>query len=63
MKIQFDPDRCVGHAQCFTFGPEVYDLDEGGYCLLKHFEVPVELEDEAVAGAQACPEQAITIQP
>ena len=61
MRVEVDPNICEGHGQCNTVAPEVYDLDDGGYCLIRHPEVPSELEFQAVEGAQACPVQAITV--
>jgi ferredoxin len=61
MKVSVDESKCVGHAQCNAVGPEVYDLDDSGYCLIRNAEVPPELEQAARDGAAACPEQAITV--
>lgn len=62
MKIQFDQSKCSGHAQCFANGPDVYTLDDAGYCNLPvEIDVPNGLEDQASNGAHACPEGALTI--
>jgi ferredoxin len=61
MKIEFDQDRCAGHAMCNAAAPDVYDLDDYGYCLLHTAEVPSGLEDQARAGTEACPERALTL--
>jgi ferredoxin len=63
MKIQVDTNRCSGHAQCNAVAPDLYDLDDSGYCAIREAEVPLGLEDQARAGAGACPERAITILP
>ena len=63
MKIAVDPKLCSGHAQCNAHAPDVYELDDSGYCLIREAEVPPALEDQARAGASACPEGAITITP
>ena len=31
MTIKVDPDRCQGHARCFTFAPDAFDFDDEGY--------------------------------
>lgn len=61
MRIQFAPKKCQGHAQCVANGPDVYPLDEEGYCSLPEVtEVPVGMEKQAEQGAAACPEQALS---
>ncbi|MGH3925776.1 MAG: ferredoxin [Pseudonocardiaceae bacterium] len=61
MRVEVDPNICEGHGQCNAVAPQVYDLDEGGYCLIREPEVPRELMSAAVEGATACPVQAITV--
>jgi ferredoxin len=61
MRVEVDPNICEGHGQCNAVAPEVYDLDEGGYCLIRNPELPAELEAQAEEGARACPVQAIKI--
>jgi ferredoxin len=62
--IHFDRERCAGHAQCAEHGPDVFLLDEAGYCDLKpESEVEPGLEEQARNGARQCPEGAITIVP
>ncbi|MDQ4010851.1 MAG: ferredoxin [Actinomycetota bacterium] len=60
MRVEVDPNICEGHGQCNAVAPEVYDLDDGGYCLIHNLEVAPELESQAQEGALACPVQAIT---
>jgi ferredoxin len=52
----------MGHGQCYFTAPEVYDLDDDGYCLIAHPAVRPELEDQARRGAAACPVAAITVE-
>lgn len=61
MRVEVNPNVCEGHGQCNVVAPEVYDLDDGGYCLIHNQEVPPDLEFQAQAGALACPVQAITV--
>ncbi|HEY6422777.1 MAG TPA: ferredoxin [Pseudonocardiaceae bacterium] len=61
MHVEVDPKICEGHGQCDAVAPEVYDLDEDGYCLINNPEVAPDLESHAEEGAQACPVQAITV--
>lgn len=61
MRIKVDHDRCSGHALCALTSPNVYSLDSAGFNNLTSEEVPEEMRDEAVQGACACPEVAITV--
>lgn len=61
MRVEVDSGKCSGHGQCNAIAPEVYDLDDDGYCLINDPEVPAGLEEAARDGAQACPELAITV--
>ncbi|MET0144731.1 MAG: ferredoxin [Ilumatobacteraceae bacterium] len=61
MKVIVDIEMCQGHGRCNALAPEVFPLDEVGYCAITEAEVPVELESAAHIGAGACPERAITI--
>ena len=60
-RIEFDQARCVGHAQCYAAAPYVYELDDNGYLLPPPAVIDEALRDSAVAGASACPEQALTV--
>lgn len=62
MKVRIDKNLCSGHAQCAANAPDVFDLDDLGYALALDGEVPAGKEEEARAGAAACPERAITIE-
>lgn len=61
MRIRVHPGLCMGWGQCWRWAGEVYQPDEEGYVDLLLLEVPPELEEAARRGADACPEQAITI--
>jgi ferredoxin len=57
-----DQQLCTGHARCNVLAPEVYPLDDNGYCAVTELEVPAGLEAQARTGAAGCPERAITIE-
>jgi ferredoxin len=61
MKLEVNKALCTGHARCASTAPEVYELDDDGFCALTVLDVAPELEAAAVRGANACPERAITI--
>ncbi|MBM7368841.1 ferredoxin [Gordonia hydrophobica] len=52
---------CVGHALCNVAAPDVYDLDDDGYCIPPMFEVADDARKQAMAGVKACPERALTL--
>jgi ferredoxin len=60
-RITVDADRCTGHGRCYTLAPGVFDADEVGHCVVLIEDVSGDLEAQAVAGEQNCPEQAITL--
>jgi len=63
MRISVDAEQCNGHGRCYTISPDVYAPDDEGFCAGRgrSREIPAGLEAAARAGAQACPEGAITI--
>lgn len=61
MKVNTDRAACMGHAQCWAVAPDVYELDDSGFCVTTDLLVPVELEADARHGAAACPESAIAV--
>jgi ferredoxin len=62
MRVIVDHERCSGHGRCFATAPEVYALDELGYCEGDIIEVPAGFEAQAILGAESCPERALTIE-
>ena len=60
-RVAVDAQRCTGHGRCYTLGPDVFDADDVGHCVVVADEVSGELEAQALAGEQNCPEQAITL--
>jgi ferredoxin len=66
MHVALLPDRCAGHARCHAHNSDLYPLDDEGFVLLPAVPegrlVPAELQDQARAGARACPEGAIQLE-
>jgi ferredoxin len=62
MRVRVDKARCTGHALCNFHGPDVYTLDEVGFCSITTLDVPAGLEEQARRGAEGCPERAISIE-
>jgi ferredoxin len=61
MKIEVNSALCSGHARCNAAAPDIYELDENGFCAVTVLEVRPDQEAAARDGAGACPERAITI--
>jgi ferredoxin len=62
MKINYDRSACQGHNRCYSLAPELFDVDDDGYAILRvDGEIPAELEGKARLAADNCPEYAITI--
>jgi ferredoxin len=62
MRIIRDKDRCTGHARCYATAPELYGIDDEGFSVVDELDVPSGKEEQAEAGAQACPESALRIE-
>ena len=62
MRVRVDAAVCVGHGRCYALGPDVFQEDERGHCVISSEELPAELESQARLGAENCPEHAITIE-
>lgn len=62
MKITVDRSKCSGHARCAMKGPDVYELDDEGYCISDGKMVTDEaLRTQVIHGMKACPERAISV--
>ncbi|PJE21256.1 MAG: cytochrome [Mycobacterium sp.] len=62
-RVSVDADRCVGHGRCYSLAPQIYDSDDVGHSVVLVADVSGELEQQALVGAQNCPEEAITLTP
>lgn len=62
-RVSVDADRCVGHGRCYSLAPQIYDSDEVGHSVVLVGDVSGDLEQQALIGAQNCPEEAITLTP
>jgi ferredoxin len=51
----------MGHGQCYTHAPDIYEADAEGYCVVRKPIVTGPDIDQAITGAKACPESAITV--
>ena len=63
MKINYDRSLCCGHNRCYSLAPEIWDVDDEGYAILRiEGEIPAELTEKAQLTADNCPEYAIKIE-
>lgn len=62
MIIKVDSALCAGHARCNAVAPEVYELDDDGFCDGTRLRVVPEFAETARLGAANCPERAISIE-
>ena len=65
MRIRIIEGRCQGHARCFSLAPELFDLDDDGYSVVRAGREVVADGDvrSAELAADNCPEQAIELEP
>jgi ferredoxin len=61
MRVRVDQVQCQGHARCWEELPNVFTLDEAGYCAITEADIAPEDEAGARRAAAACPERAITL--
>jgi ferredoxin len=59
--VRLDRSKCSGHARCNALAPDVYPVDDDGYCAISEVEVAPEREQAASDGAANCPERALVV--
>jgi len=61
MKVHVDKEVCAGFGVCLGLCPEVFELHEDGYAIVRVSEVPQEFEDAVRAAVSQCPARAISL--
>jgi len=61
MKVRVDPSICAGFSVCLGLCPEVFELHDDGYAVVRVGEVPPELEDAVRTAVNQCPSNAISL--
>ena len=61
MKVRVDPQVCAGFGACLGLSPEVFELHDDGYAIVRVSEVPPELEEVVRTAVKQCPSGAISI--
>ena len=61
MKVRVDAGVCAGFGVCVGLCPEVFELHDDGYAIVRVDEVPQELEDAVHKAVNQCPSRAISL--
>lgn len=59
MRVQVDRDRCEGNAVCVGIAPDLFDLDDDDYAVMKVDEIPSDREGAADQAIAECPRAAL----
>lgn len=59
MRVEVDRDRCEGNAVCVGIAPDLFDLDDDDYAVMKVDEIPSDREDAAEQAVAECPRAAL----
>jgi ferredoxin len=62
MKIKVDFDLCESNALCEAMAPEVFELDDDDYLVVKTEETTPENIDDVRRAVAACPRAAIKLE-
>jgi ferredoxin len=60
--LRVNPIMCEAHGLCAELLPELIRLDDWGYPIIEHAEVPPELERLARRAVDACPTLALLLE-
>ncbi|CAM5740373.1 ferredoxin [Mycolicibacterium aubagnense] len=59
MRVEVDHDRCEGNAVCVGIAPDLFDLDDNDYAVVKADAVPADQEALAEQAIAECPRAAL----
>jgi ferredoxin len=59
MRVEVDHDRCEGNAVCVGIAPDLFDLDDEDYAVVKSDPVPDDQVDLAEQSIAECPRAAL----
>ena len=60
-RLRINPIACNGHGMCAELLPELIDLDDWGYPIVKTSDIPLNLMDMAKRAERICPTLAVMI--
>jgi len=61
MIVRVDEDCCGGHGVCCGIAPEVFELTDDGYAVVRLTTIPTELEPAVRDAVLQCPARAISV--
>lgn len=61
MKVRVDAGVCAGFSVCLGLSPDVFELHDDGYVVVRVSEVPKELEHVVRQAVNQCPSGAISL--
>ena len=59
MRVKVDHDRCEGNAVCLGIAPDIFDLDDEDYAVVKADSVPADQEALTEQAIAECPRAAL----
>lgn len=59
VRVIVDRDRCEGNAVCLGIAPDIFDLDDEDYAVVKLDPVPADQEQLAEQAIAECPRAAL----
>jgi ferredoxin len=59
MRVEVDHDRCEGNAVCVGIAPDLFDLDDDDYAVMRVEEIPADQEVVAEQAVAECPRAAL----
>lgn len=59
MRVEVDRDLCEGNAVCVGIAPDVFDLDDEDYAVVKADPVPADQEELVERSIAECPRAAL----
>jgi ferredoxin len=59
VRVEVDRDRCEGNAVCVGIAPDLFDLDDEDYAVMKVDEIPADQEELAEQSIAECPRAAL----
>ncbi|OCC23510.1 ferredoxin [Croceicoccus estronivorus] len=62
MKVKVDAAKCQGNARCWTWAPNLFELNDEGYLDPGDVNVPEGEEENARRAVKSCPERALTLE-
>ena len=59
VRVKVDRHRCEGNAVCLGIAPDIFDLDDEDYAVVKTDPIPTDQEELAEQSIAECPRAAL----